>query len=117
MSTFRNKGIALFVALALLLLLSIGIAVFLLNTYRHVNINEAISNRTRAMLVAESGIAYAYWKIRIGKDDAGAPILYPCTLNPPIALPTNWSIQVDVTDDGTKKTIGSTVGYSKSTAF
>ena len=129
MSTFRNKGIALFIALALLLLLSIGVAVFLLNTYRHVNINEAIANRARAMLIAESGIAYAYWKIRVGEDDAGSPVdfydgnLY--TLDPtaqatsPMPIPTGWTIAIDVQDIGSTGTItiDSTVDYPKSTAF
>jgi len=128
MSTFRNKGIALFVALALLLLLSIGIAVFLLNTYRHVNINEAIANRARAMLIAESGIAYAYWKIRIGKEDSGSSVdfydgnLY--TLDPtaqasPMSIPTGWAIAIDAQDIGSTGTItiNSKVTYAKSTVF
>ena len=127
MNTFRNKGIAFFIALDLLILLSIGAAVFLLNTYRHVNINEAISNRTRAILIAESGIAYAYWKIRINEDDESPanpmssyfPVPGTCTLsNMPISLPNaDWSIEVNVTDDGTKKTIDSIVTYPKSTVF
>ena len=132
MSTFRNKGIALFIALALLLLLSIGIAVFLLNTYRHVNINEAIASRARAMLVAESGIAFAYWRIRIDQNQLGGSMAqggtYTFDTSIPMnsSLPVGWSIQVDVITPGTpmgpiipgaQKTINSKVTYAKSTVF
>ena len=125
MNIFRNKGIAFFIALNLLILLSIGAAVFLLNTYRHVNINEAISNRTRAILIAESGIAYAYWRIRIDQDQSGGSMaganIYTFDTSIPInsSLSSAWSLVVKVTEPGggSPKTIDSIVTYPKSTAF
>ena len=118
----KNKGIALFVTLALLLLLSMAVAVFLITSYNSANINESLYRRERALVVAEAGLNYAYWKIRIDRDDAGGPMsdYFPgtCTLTPPISIPTGWTLQVDVEDTGTgRKTVSSTVNYPKSTVF
>ena len=109
----KNKGVALFISVALLFLLSAGAAITLLTAYNYANISENQINRERAIAFAESGIHYAYWKIRIGEDDAGSPISYPCTLTPSITMPSGWSIQVDITENvltGRKK-IDSTVNY------
>ncbi|MBU1061677.1 MAG: hypothetical protein KJ952_03025, partial [Candidatus Omnitrophica bacterium] len=69
MNISNKKGIALFIALSLLLLISIGIIVFLVTSYNYANINESNIRRSRAMTLAEAGINYAYWKIRIDEDD------------------------------------------------
>jgi type II secretory pathway component PulK len=108
-----RKGVALFIAVALLFLLSVTIAVVLLSAYNYANISEKQIQRSRAIKMAEAGISYAYWKIRIGQDDYGDPIVYPCVLTPPITLPLGWSIRVDVSDDPStgKKTINSSVSY------
>lgn len=128
----NKKGVALFISLALLLLLSIGAIVFLLTAYNSVNINEAIARKKRAIIVAEAGINYAYWKIRINEDADGDPMsdYFPspgtCTFTSegtppdiPISLLPDWTLQVDVVDlVGTgRKTINSTVTYPKSSVF
>ncbi|MBU1148004.1 MAG: hypothetical protein KKD11_06585 [Candidatus Omnitrophica bacterium] len=125
----NKKGVALFISLALLLLLSIGAIVFLLTAYNSVNINEAIARKKRAIIVAEAGINYAYWKIRINEDADGDPMsdYFPspgtCTFTSedgdiPISLLPDWTLQVDVVDSGTgRKTINSTVTYPKSSVF
>ena len=109
----RKSGVALFIALALLFLLSVCSIVVLLTVYNYTNVSENQIKRLRAMKLSEAGINYAYWKIRIGKDDDGDPIIYPCTLIPPISLPTGFSISVDIAEDaGTgTKTIDSKVIY------
>lgn len=118
----HNKGIAFFVSLALLLLLSISVIVFLIASYNSANISESLIRRSTAMTLAESGINYAYWKIRINEDDDGGPMsdYFPgtCTLTPPIPLPAGWSIAVGVQDAGAgQKTIRSRVVYPKTTVF
>ena len=112
----------LFVTLSILLLLSMGVVIVMLAAYNYANVTESQIRRARAIALAEAGVNYAYWKIRIGQDDAGDPISYPCapcTLTPPISLPTaNWAIQVDIngTANG-RKTIESKVTYPKATVF
>ena len=118
----NNKGIAFFVSLALVLLLSMAAFVFLVSAYNSSNINESLARRARAITIAEAGINYAFWKIRINEDDSGSPMsdYFPgtCTLSPPISIPTGWSAQVAVQDTGTGvKTVRSTVNYKKSTVF
>ncbi len=104
-NTFNKRGIALFITLALLFLLSVSAIVVLLMAYNYANVTQNQMNRSKAILYAESGIHYAYWKIRINEDDAGDPMTdyFPgtCTLTPSMTLPTGWSVEVDVTDDGT----------------
>jgi len=119
----KNKGIAFFITLALLLLLSMAVAVFLITSYNSANINEALARRTRAITLAEAGLHYAYWKIRIGKDDDGSPVDFgdgeEHILEPRISMPTlEWIIRIIVKDDGTGvKTIKSAVDYPKATVF
>ncbi len=118
----NNKGIAFFVSLALVLLLSMAAFVFLVSAYNSSNINESLLRRARAITIAEAGINYAFWKIRINEDDIGNPMsgYFPgtCTLSPSISIPTGWSVEVTVQDTGTDpKTVRSTVNYPKSTVF
>lgn len=114
-----NKGVAFFISLALLLLLSIGAATFYIIAYNYANISEGLSRGLRAITLAESGINYAYWKIRIGEDDNNNPLTFPTTLTPPISIPTGWTIQVDITEDAVtgRKTIRSTVNYPKASVI
>jgi Tfp pilus assembly protein PilX len=108
-----NRGVALFIALALLFLLSIGAIAVLLTAYNYTCVTENQIKRLQAISLAEAGINYAYWKIRIGKDDNGDDIVYPCELTPPIDLPSGYSIEVDITEEVVtgKKTIESKVIY------
>jgi len=114
---YNNKGIALFISLALLLLLSVGAVVVLVVAYNYSIITENHIKRTQALSAAESGVHYAYWKIRIGKDDSNNDVDFgdgtKHTLTPPITLPTGWTIQVDVQDIGItgRKTIDSKITY------
>ena len=123
----NSRGIALFISLTLLFLLSIAAVVILLTAYNYANVTENQMRRTRAIVLAEAGVNYAYWKIRIGEDDAGNPVDFGDgnmhTLEPPISLPsaTTWDIEVEVeaedfpaSDD---KTIRSTVTYPKASVF
>lgn len=109
----RKRGIALFIAIALLFLLSVGAVVVLLTAYNYTNVSENQMKRLRAMNTAEAGISYAYWKVRIGQDDSGDPITYPCTLIPPISVPAGLSVRIYISEDaGTgRKTINSKVTY------
>lgn len=122
----KNKGIAFFITLALLLLLSMAVAVFLITSYNSANINEALYRRQKALTVAEAGIHYAYWKIRIGKDGDGIPVDFgdgeEYILTPPISIPSGWKIEVKVEvkdeDEATgRKTIESKVTYPKARVF
>lgn len=115
----RNKGVALFVSLALLFLLSVGSAIVLLTAYNYTNISENQIRRTMALAASEAGIHYAYWKIRIGKDDDNNSLSFPAALTPPISLPSGWFIQVDITEDVLtgRKTIRSTVNYPKASVI
>lgn len=61
---FTNKGIALFIAMALLLLLSVGAIVVLLTAYNYTNISENQIKRVQAITAAEAGIHRAYWSLR-----------------------------------------------------
>jgi len=108
---FSNKGVALFVTIALMLLLSLAAIAVLITAYNYANVTESQIKRLRAMSLAEAGIYYAFWKIRIGKDDNGNDITYPCTLCPPIELPSGYSITVSITEESGKKIIQSTVHY------
>jgi len=60
----NNKGIAIFVTLMLLFLLSLAAIAVLLVAYNYNNICEVQIRRIKAINLAESGINYAYWKLR-----------------------------------------------------
>jgi len=112
----------LFVTLSVLLLLSMGAAIVLLTAYNYANVTESQIRRARAIALAEAGINYVYWRIRVGQNDFGDPITYPCapcTYNSTISLPTaDWAIQIDVTGtESGRKTIESKVTYPKATVF
>jgi Tfp pilus assembly protein PilX len=66
-----NKGIALFVSLSLLFLLSVGAIVVLLTAYNYTNVTENQIKRLQAISAAEAGINYVYWKLGPKTDDTG----------------------------------------------
>ena len=60
----NKKGIAIFVTLMLLFLLSLITVAVLLTAYNYNNICESQTRRLKAMVSAESGINYAYYQLR-----------------------------------------------------
>ncbi|MCX5687273.1 MAG: hypothetical protein NTV71_01275 [Candidatus Omnitrophica bacterium] len=83
----NDKGIAIFVTLMLLFLLSLAAAAVLLTAYNYNNICEVQIRRMKAINLAESGINYAYWKLR---TDPASIITSPG--------PTNTTINVGGTN-------------------
>ncbi len=115
----KSKGIALFITLTLLLLLSIVTIAVLLNSYNYVSISERQIRRLKALSLAESGIHYAYWKIRVGENDEGEAMNFDDEaddeLHPSEGIPEDIDIEVVVSapDQGqnNRRTIRSTVIY------
>ncbi len=64
MKNYNNKGIAIFVTLAFLFLLSLITIAVLSTAYNYNNICEGQTRRLKATVSAESGINYAYWQLR-----------------------------------------------------
>ena len=64
MKSHNNKGIAIFVTIMLLFLLSLITIAVLLTAYNYNNICEGQTRRLKAMVSAESGIHHAYREIR-----------------------------------------------------
>ncbi|NQV04378.1 MAG: hypothetical protein HQ532_02670 [Candidatus Omnitrophica bacterium] len=115
--TSNNKGVALFLSLSLLILLSIVSVVVLLTSYNYASFSEGQIKRLKALSLAESGIHYAYWKVRIGEDDNGEDINFDDgnthTLHPSDNIPGDMAIEVAISGpgEGGRKTIRSTVTY------
>ncbi|MDP2921614.1 MAG: hypothetical protein Q8O12_04540 [Candidatus Omnitrophota bacterium] len=60
----NNKGVAIFITLMLLFLLSLIAVTALLTAYNYNNICEAQIRRQKALVSAEAGIHYAFYKLR-----------------------------------------------------
>jgi Tfp pilus assembly protein PilX len=60
----NNKGIAIFVSLALLFLLSAAAIAVLLTAYNYNSICEGQIKRMKAIASAEAGVNYAYYQLR-----------------------------------------------------
>ncbi len=60
----NNKGIAIFITIMLLFLLSLITIAVLLTSYNYNNICEGQTRRLKAMTSAEAGIHYAYYQLR-----------------------------------------------------
>jgi len=60
----NEKGVAIFITLMLLFLLSLAIAGVLLTAYNYNNICEAQIRRQKALASAEAGIHYACYQLR-----------------------------------------------------
>jgi len=100
----NNKGIALFLSITLLFLLSIASIAVLLTAYNYANITENQIKRTRALSLAEAGINYAYWYLRDNPGFTGnIPTIYPDPGTP--------GVDITVTADSGRYRIDSTVQY------
>lgn len=64
MKKYSNKGVAIFIALMLLFILSLLVVAILLTTYNYNNICEGQIRRLKAIASAEAGINYAYYQLR-----------------------------------------------------
>jgi Tfp pilus assembly protein PilX len=60
----NNKGIAIFISLALLFMLSAAVIAVLLTAYNYNSICEGQIKRIKAINSAEAGINYAYYQLR-----------------------------------------------------
>ncbi|NQT74908.1 MAG: hypothetical protein HQ566_00120 [Candidatus Omnitrophica bacterium] len=79
-----KRGVALFITLMILFLLSIVTVVVLLTAYNYANVTENQIKRMRAITLAEAGIHYAYFKLRTDPaysttyiDEASADTINP----------------------------------------
>jgi Tfp pilus assembly protein PilX len=61
----NNKGIAIFISLSLLFLLSLVVIVVMLTSYNYFQITEKQIKRTKAIAWSEAGLSYAYYKLRV----------------------------------------------------
>ncbi len=92
MKSHNNKGIAIFVTIMLLFLLSLITIAVLLTAYNYNNICEGQTRRLKAMVSAESGIHYAYYQLR---TDASAFVAAYDEISPcPISLNSGITVGV-----------------------
>lgn len=89
----NNKGIAIFVSLALLFLLSAVAIIVLLTAYSYNNICEGQIKRLKAMTSIEAGINYAYWKLR---TDPSYPDTYFSEASADTITPGNNGLNVKI---------------------
>jgi len=61
---YNNKGVAIFITIALLFLLSVAAIGVLLTAYNYNNICEGQIRRMKAITSAEAGVNYAYYQLR-----------------------------------------------------
>ncbi len=61
---FNNKGVAIFITLMLLFLLSLLAIAVLLTAYNYNNICEGQIRRIKAITSAEAGVNYVYYQLR-----------------------------------------------------
>lgn len=113
----KNKGIALFIALALLFLLSVGVTVVLLTAYNHANVTENLTRRMKAIMLAEAGIYYATWKLKNNESYTGESFSAGSGVLSDIPSGTGWSMVITVDAYSypayTGKRIRSKVDYPK----
>jgi hypothetical protein len=64
---FNNKGMAIFITLALLFLLSLLAIAVLLTAYNYNYICEGQIKRLKATISAEAGINYVYYQLRVNE--------------------------------------------------
>ncbi len=60
----KNNGVALFIVIALLFLLSIGGAVILILAYNYTYTTKKQAERIKAFYLAEAGIWHAFYELR-----------------------------------------------------
>lgn len=106
----NNKGIALFISLALLFLLAVVLIAVLLTAYNYASITEAQIKRLRAITLAEAGINWAYWKFRDPSDPSHYSVCpVTDTINPDSS---GLNVQITVTGPSSGRyTIKSKVTY------
>ena len=107
-----NKGVAIFITLMLLFLLSLLAAAVLLTAYNYNNICEGQIRRLKAIASAESGINYAYYQLR---TDASAFVASYDENNPcPVSINSGITVGVWATGPVSGRyTIKSKATYSK----
>ena len=69
----NNRGIAVFTTLMFLFLISLIAVAVLLTAYNYNNICEGQLRRTKALTLAEAGINYACWQLRVDPDSIITP--------------------------------------------
>ena len=94
----KDKGVALFIALSLLFLLSVGVVVVLLTAYNHTNVTENLTRRTKALMLAEGGIYYATWQLKNDETYLGETIEAGSGILSDIPSGTGWRIVITVDD-------------------
>jgi hypothetical protein len=98
---FNNKGVAIFITLMLLFLLSLLAIAVLLTSYNYSNICEGQIKRLKAITSAEAGINYVYYQLRTNADDFIADYYdkdhtYTILLDRDNNVPLNSGITVEV---------------------
>ena len=109
----NNKGLAFFISLSLSLILSLSIAFFLVSSYNSANVNEALARRARAIVIAEAGINYTLYQLRVDPSYAGetfpAGIGIMTDLAPGMLAGSDWELKITVVGNEIK----SKVNYPK----
>ena len=124
----NSRGVAFFITLALLLILSMAALVFLLTSYNSANVNEALYRRERALVVAEAGLNHALYQLREDPVYAGETFLagsgVMLDLMPDVPAGSRsdwWKLTITVTpseaDDPGDYVVKSKVDYPKVTVF
>ena len=89
---YNNKGVAIFITIALLFLLSVAAIGVLLTAYNYNNICEGQIRRMKAITSAEAGVNYVYYQLR---TDASAFVAAYDEANPcPISLNSGITVGV-----------------------
>ncbi len=110
----NNNGIAIFITLMLLFLLSLIVAAVLLTAYNYNNISEGQIRRLKALVSAESGINYAYWQLRTDLANFTADHNTEATADTVIPGSNGMTVKVWVTGPVSGRyTVRSKVTYSK----
>ena len=73
----NNRGIALFITLMLLFLLSLVVIAVLLTAYNYNYICEKQIKRAKAIVSLEAGISYAYYRLRTDAPVFSAQLVEP----------------------------------------
>lgn|SRR3989338_527307 len=110
----NNKGIAIFISLALLFLISAAAIAVFLTAYNYSSICEGQIRRLQAITSAEAGVNYAYYQLR---EDASAFVAAFNEASPcPISLNSGITVGVWATGPASGRyTIKSKATYQKST--
>jgi Tfp pilus assembly protein PilX len=112
-----DKGIAIFITLMLLFLLSLAAIAVLLTAYNYNNICEGQIRRLKAMTSAEAGVNYVYWKLGPKTDDITYAATHTDEINKETITIGGNSVNVWIEGPVSGKyTIKSKVIYQKSSA-